>query len=84
MQLSMLSPLLIASALFGEIQASSAQSTYSYPWCVKGYWDGALRCRYTSWDECHARTGRGTCLRNPGYNFAPPGAPQPPRRRRPA
>jgi hypothetical protein len=84
MRAPILSLFLIAAALLGEIQSASAQSPYSYPWCVKGYWDGALRCRYTSWDECHARTGRGTCLRNPGYRFAPLDVPVPSRRRRSA
>jgi hypothetical protein len=69
MRLPILSPLLIAVALLGEIQMASAQSPYSYPWCaiefvkerpclvLMSVRDGMLRCRYTSWDECHARTG---------------------------
>jgi Protein of unknown function (DUF3551) len=82
MRLSTLSLLLIAAALFGEIHASAAQSPYSYPWCSKSIKGGALRCGYTSWEQCRTTQSGigGVCMRSPYYRGAPPDA----RRRWPA
>jgi hypothetical protein len=83
MRWPILSPFLIAVALLGGIQMTSAQSPYSYPWCAKSVRDGMLRCRYTSWDACHARTGiGGVCVQSPYYYEVRPDAPASPRRRR--
>jgi hypothetical protein len=74
---------LIAAGLVGGIQSASAQSPYAYPWCSKSVRDGVLRCRYTSWEQCHTRTGvGGVCTRSPYYYSTPPDAPAPPGRRR--
>ena len=70
-----------AAALLGEMQAASAQSPYSYPWCSKSLITGAIRCRYTSWEECHSRSGiGGICHRSP-YPLAPADATVTSRRR---
>jgi hypothetical protein len=85
MRMPILSLFLIAAALFGEIHASSAQSPYSYPWCAKSIRGGALRCGYTSWEQCRTTQSGigGVCVRSP-YHWAPPNASVLPRRRRPA
>ena len=47
MRLPILSLLLISAALLGEMQAASAQSPTSYPWCAKYYeaWEfGTISC----------------------------------------
>jgi hypothetical protein len=49
MRLPILSLLLIFAALLGEMQAASAQSPTSYPWCAKYYeaWEfGTISCYY--------------------------------------
>jgi hypothetical protein len=85
MHLSMPSSFLIAAAPFGEIQSASAQSPIGYPWCSRSIRSDAIACRYTSWGQCHSRTGiGGICVQSPWYRGAPPDAPVPPRRRRPA
>src|SRR5258707_6228889 len=51
--------LIIAAALLGKTQVSSAQSAYSYPWCAI-YFSGGntaggfLCCYYTKWGQCSA------------------------------
>jgi Protein of unknown function (DUF3551) len=84
MRLSML--LLIAAAVLGEIQSTSAQSPTSYPWCSKGTRGGGLSCRYASYDQCRTTQSGigGTCMRSPYYRGGPPNAPVLSRRRRPA
>ena len=55
MRLPILSLFLIAAALLGTIQAVSAQSPTSYPWCAKYYesWQfGTISCYYTSYEQC--------------------------------
>ena len=85
MRLPILSAFLIAVALLGEIQTTFAQSAYSYPWCAKSYRGGALRCGYTSWEQCRTTQSGigGVCVRSPYYHWTPPDAPVSPRRRRP-
>jgi hypothetical protein len=85
MRLPVLSTFLIAAALLGEIQAASAQSPTSYPWCARyfGSWmAGATSCYFTSYQQCRTTLSGigGVCFKSPYYY----GAPVPPRRRRPA
>jgi hypothetical protein len=75
----MLSLFLIAAALLGEIQAGSAQSAYSYPWCP---WGGSIACRYSSYEQCRECNYRGICVKSPYYQGAPAKAVQPRRRYR--
>jgi uncharacterized protein DUF3551 len=87
MRLPILSLFLIAAALLGEIQAVSAQSPTSYPWCAK-YFDswmfGTTSCYFTSYEQCRTTMSGigGVCIRSPYYHGALPNAPVPPRRRR--
>jgi hypothetical protein len=84
MRLPMLSLFLIAAALLGEIQAASAQSAYSYPWCSKSpSRGGALSCRYTSYDQCGTTQSGigGICMHSPYYREVPAKAAVQPRRR---
>jgi hypothetical protein len=75
--------LLIAAVLIGETQSTSAQSPNGYPWCSRSIRSDAIACRYTSWEQCHSRTGiGGICVQSPWYRGAPLDAPA--RRRRPA
>jgi Protein of unknown function (DUF3551) len=65
---------LIAAALFGELHAASAQSPYSYPWCLRSFaYPGATSCYYRSYEECMmSLTGRGGyCIKSPYYRLAP-------------
>jgi hypothetical protein len=76
MRLSILSLVLIAAALLGEIQTASAQSPTSYPWCSRYFgrgMGGATSCYYTSHAQCMATvTGiGGYCYRSPYYHGAP-------------
>jgi hypothetical protein len=87
MRLPMLSLFLIAAALLGEIQAGSAQSPTSYPWCAR-YFDrkgGATSCYYKSYEQCMTTLSGigGYCYESPYYNrSASPNAPAPVRRYR--
>jgi Protein of unknown function (DUF3551) len=76
MRLSMLSLFLIAAALLGEIQAASAQSPTSYPWCSRYFgrgMGGATSCYYSSYAQCMATVSGigGYCYRSPYYHAAP-------------
>ena len=76
MRLSLPSLVLIAAALLGEIQAASAQSPTSYPWCSRYFgrgMGGATSCYYTSKAQCMATvTGiGGYCFENPYLRTAP-------------
>ncbi len=77
----MLSFFLIAAALLGEIQAGSAQSAYSYPWCSKSPWGGSIACRYSSYEQCRECNYRGICVKSPYYQGEPAEAVVQPRRR---
>jgi hypothetical protein len=64
---------LIVGALLGEIQAASAQSPTSYPWCAKYYLDGyPTACYFTSYQQCRASTSGigGLCYQSPYYHSA--------------
>jgi hypothetical protein len=70
--------LLIATALLGEIQAASAQSPYSYPWCARvGSRNGPTSCYYASREQCMTTLSGigGYCFRSPYYHSAPATAP---------
>src|SRR5215470_20456786 len=62
----------VTAGLLGEMQLSSAQSAYSYPWCSLGGSRGsnARSCYYTSWEQCRATmSGRGGhCVESPYYH----------------
>ena len=76
MRLPILSLFLIAAALLGEIQAASAQSPTSYPWCARYYRrGGATSCYFTSYAQCMTTVSGigGYCFQSPYYN--PPAAP---------
>src|SRR5215469_10787849 len=65
----------VAAALLGETQVSSAQSAYSYPWCSLGGIRGsnALSCYYTSWEQCRTTMSGigGNCVESPYYRAQP-------------
>ena len=72
----MLSFFLIAAAMFGEIQAASAQSPTSYPWCARyfgGAMVGATSCYYNSYEQCMTTLSGigGYCYESPYYRRAP-------------
>jgi Protein of unknown function (DUF3551) len=76
---------LIAAALLSEIQATSAQSPTSYPWCAR-YFDrkgGATSCYFTSKEQCMTTVSGlgGFCYESPYYYPAPPAKPSPQPRR---
>jgi len=67
---------IISAALLGDIEAASAQSAYSYPWCsVRGI-SGGMSCYFSSWEQCRATTSGvgGNCIMSPYYRPAPPRA----------
>jgi hypothetical protein len=60
---------LIAAALLSEIQAASAQSPTSDPWCAR-YFDrrgGTTACYFTSKEQCMATVSSvgGFCFESP-------------------
>jgi hypothetical protein len=77
----MLSLYLIAAALLGEIQAASAQSAYSYPWCSKSPRGGSIACRYSNYQQCRQSNYGAICVESPYYRGAPAKAAVQPRRR---
>jgi Protein of unknown function (DUF3551) len=78
---------LIAATLLCEIQAASAQSPTSYPWCAR-YFDrrgGATSCYFTSKEQCMTAVSGlgGFCYESPYYEPAAPAKPSvQPRRHR--
>jgi Protein of unknown function (DUF3551) len=76
---------LIAAAL-GEIQATSAQSPTSYPWCSKSTKGSSISCYYTSYEQCRTTQSGigGTCIKSPYYRAAPTTAPPVEQNSRPA
>jgi Protein of unknown function (DUF3551) len=71
MRLPILSLFVIIGALLGEIQAVSAQSAYSYPWCARYYKDGTpTSCYFTSYQQCRASVSGvgGLCFQSPYYH----------------
>jgi hypothetical protein len=73
LRLSLLSLALIAS--FGAIDAASAQSPTTYPWCSKyfGRGGGGRSCYYTSYAQCMTTVSGvgGYCFHNPYLGTAP-------------
>ena len=65
----------VAAALLGKTQVSSAQSAYSYPWCaISGGKDaGSMTCYYTSWEQCRTTMLGigGNCVESPYYHAQP-------------
>ena len=69
---------IFSAMLLGDIQAASAQSAYSYPWCSVRGRSGSMSCYYTSWEQCRATLSGigGNCVMSPYYRPSLP----PPRR----
>ena len=63
---------LVASALLGEMQAVSAQSPTSYPWCAQFPTDqsAAMSCYFTSYQQCMTTLSGigGYCFQSPYYH----------------
>ena len=75
MRLPILSLFLIAAAaLLGEMQAASAQSPTSYPWCARAYKmdTSATSCYFTSRAQCMTTLSGigGYCFESPYYHSA--------------
>jgi Protein of unknown function (DUF3551) len=74
MRLPILSLFVIAAALLVEIQAASAQSPTSYPWCAQypSGQVGATSCYYTSYQQCMTTLSGigGYCFESPYYHSA--------------
>jgi hypothetical protein len=74
MRLPILSLLLIAAALLGEMRAASAQSPTSYPWCAKAYKmdTSAISCYFTSREQCMTTLSGlgGYCFQSLYYHSA--------------
>jgi Protein of unknown function (DUF3551) len=67
--------LIIAAALLGKTQVSSAQSPYSYPWCAiyfsgGNFGGGSRSCYYTSREQCMTTMSGigGNCVESPYYH----------------
>jgi hypothetical protein len=78
MRLLILSFLLIAAALLGEIQAAFAQSPTSYPWCAHVYSRGGpTSCYFKSYEQCRTTLMGvgGYCYASPYYHPAAPAKP---------
>jgi len=45
---------IFSAMLLSDIQAASAQSAYSYPWCSVRGRSGAMSCYFTSREQCWA------------------------------
>jgi Protein of unknown function (DUF3551) len=77
-------PFLVAATLLGEIQAVSAQSPASYPWCAR-LRDDVTSCYFTSREQCMTTiSGIGVyCYENPYHHSAPAEAPAVKRRATP-
>src|SRR5215468_1568636 len=64
---------LAAPALFAStiiLNVATSTSAQSYPVCLVGAEDSALRCDYTSLNQCRATAsgGLGYCVMNPAYS----------------
>jgi hypothetical protein len=86
MRLPILSLFLISAALLGEMQAASAQSPTSYPWCSRAFKmdTSATSCYFTSREQCMATLSGigGYCIQSPYYHAALAKATARPRSRR--
>ncbi|MGO9723626.1 MAG: DUF3551 domain-containing protein, partial [Methylocella sp.] len=77
MRLPILWLFLIVAVLLGEIQAASAQSPTSYPWCARFRSNDGTSCYFTSYQQCMTTLSGigGYCYRSPYYDVAPITAP---------
>jgi hypothetical protein len=77
MRLAILWLFLIAAVLLGEIQAASAQSPTSYPWCARFRSIDATSCYFDSYQQCMTTLSGigGYCYKSPYYDAAPTTAP---------
>ena len=76
MRLPILWLFLIVVVLLGKIQAASAQSPTSYPWCARFFGSairGATSCYFDSYGQCMTTLAGigGYCYRSPYYRGAP-------------
>ena len=57
------------AALVLADRPASAQSPYSYPWCLEYGIGGALSCYFSSYEQCwyEAYTRGGFCKQSPYY-----------------
>jgi Protein of unknown function (DUF3551) len=81
--------LFLIAVLLGKIQAASAQSPTSYPWCARffgGAIPGATSCYFDSYAQCMTTLSGigGYCYRSPYYHAAPITAPSVKQNSRPA
>ena len=60
---------IFSAMLLSDIQAASAQSAYSYPWCSVRGRSGAMSCYFTSREQCWATLSGigGNCIMSPYY-----------------
>jgi hypothetical protein len=68
--------LFLIAVLLGKIQAASAQSPTSYPWCARFFGSaipGATSCYFDSYEQCMTTLSGigGYCYRSPYYHAAP-------------
>jgi hypothetical protein len=74
MRLPILSLFMIAAALLVEMQAASAQSPTSYPWCAQypTNQSAAMSCYFTSYQQCMTTISGigGYCFESPYYHSA--------------
>jgi hypothetical protein len=86
MRLPILVLFLIAATWLGQIQAASAQSPTSYPWCATAYKmdTSATSCYFTSREQCMATLSGigGYCFESPYSRSAPVRTMAQPRSRR--
>jgi hypothetical protein len=79
MRSPILSLFMITAALLCEMQATSAQSPYSYPWCshqTAGRGD-TTSCYFTSYQQCMTTISGigGYCYQSPYYHGTPASVP---------
>jgi len=77
MRSPILSFVVLIAALLGKIQAASAQSPASYPWCARffgGELVGATSCYFTSKEQCMTTLSGigGYCYESPYYHRSAP------------
>jgi hypothetical protein len=60
---------ILVTALLVADRPASAQSAYSYPWCLERGIGGPLSCYYSSYEQCwnEAFTRGGFCKESPYY-----------------
>jgi Protein of unknown function (DUF3551) len=65
----LISIFVLVTALFAADRSASAQSAYSYPWCLERGIGGPRSCYYSSYEQCRyeAYTRGGFCTESPYY-----------------